>query len=200
MSAAPEDDRSDRGNPSRAVREEDSLDVRAVAQWLGRGDITQVRQFAGGASNLTYLLRYDAGPDLILRRPPVGAKARGAHDMGREHTVQRALAPVFPYVPTMVGPCSDESVIGSEFYVMEKLEGLIPRKDLDAVPELAALGRGDGYVRRQVAGWAQRFAEARTDDTAEWSDVAAWLTARQPCDVAQRLVQNDFRLDIAEAA
>ncbi|MGA8256996.1 MAG: phosphotransferase family protein [Nocardioides sp.] len=214
----------DAGNPARRVRDEDSFDVEAVADWLGRGPIAEVRQFAGGASNLTYLLRYeDAQPDLILRRPPVGAKAKGAHDMGREYVVQQALAPVFPLVPTMIGHCTDEAVIGSEFYVMEKLDGTIPRKDfpfelpasdistlcrdaLDvlvalhsvdvaAVPELAALGKGDGYVGRQVGGWTKRFTAARTDDTGDWSDITAWLHSTQPEDVAQRMIHNDFRFD-----
>ena len=63
-----------------------------------------MRQFPGGASNLTYLLRYP-GRDLILRRPPAGAKAKSAHDMGREYLIQRALAPVYPYVARMVGLC-----------------------------------------------------------------------------------------------
>ena len=213
------------GDPaSSAVREEDAFDVAAVAAHLGRGPITGVRQFRGGASNLTYLLQYAEGqPDLVLRRPPAGAKARGAHDMGREHDVQAALAPVFPQVPAMVALCTDESVIGSEFYVMEKVEGVIPRQDfgfpvtpaqadalcddaldtlvalhrvdVDAVPALAALHRGEGYVARQVGGWATRFAAARTDDTGDWGDVLQWLGAHQPPDVAQRLIHNDFRLD-----
>jgi aminoglycoside phosphotransferase (APT) family kinase protein len=217
----------DAGNPAKPVRDEDAFDVEAVAAWLGRGPIAEVRQFAGGASNLTYLLRYDDAadgqPDLILRRPPVGAKARGAHDMGREYVVQRALAPVFPRVPQMVGHCTDESVIGSEFYVMEKLDGLIPRRDfgfevahetasamcrsaldvlvdlhgvdVGAIPELEALNRGDGYVARQVGGWTRRFADARTDDTGDWSDVTGWLDAHQPADVGQRMIHNDFRFD-----
>lgn len=214
---------SDTHNPARAVRDEDAFDVAAVAAWIGRGDIAEVRQFSGGASNLTYLLAYADGPDLILRRPPVGAKAKGAHDMGREHDVQAALAPVFPYVARMVGHCTDESVIGSEFYVMEKVDGLIPRQDfqvpvtpdqadrlcdaaidtlvalhavdVDAVPGLAPLNRGDGYVARQVGGWTKRFADARTDDTGDWSDITTWLDEHQPGDVAHRMIHNDFRLD-----
>lgn len=213
----------DAGNPAKPVRDEDSFDVEAVAAWIGRGPIAEVRQFAGGASNLTYLLRYEDGPDLILRRPPVGSKAKGAHDMGREYVVQRALAPVFPRVPEMVGHCTDLSVIGSEFYVMEKLDGLIPRRDfgfdidpqqasdlcagaldllvelhavdVSQVPELAALGKGDGYVARQVGGWTKRFGDARTDDTGDWSDILGWLDAHQPADVGQRMIHNDFRFD-----
>ncbi len=213
------------GNPARPVRDEDAFDVAAAAAWLGRGPIAEVRQFSGGASNLTYLLTYEdpALPDLVLRRPPAGSKAKGAHDMGREHAVQRALAPVFPLVPTMVGHCADESVLGSEFYVMEKVDGVVPRRDLGfemapeqvatlcgsaldvlvalhsvdvaAVPELAALGRGDGYVARQVGGWTKRFAAARTDDTGDWSDIVTWLDQAQPADVGQCLIHNDFRFD-----
>ena len=111
-----------------------------------------MRQFPGGASNLTYLLEWDSDRDLILRRPPAGAKAKSAHDMGREHDIQAALAPVFPYVATMVGLCRDESVIGSEFYVMERLEGTIPRRRLgfEATPERGghALRPGVGRARR----------------------------------------------------
>jgi aminoglycoside phosphotransferase (APT) family kinase protein len=232
VSAAPDD----AGNPAKAVRDEDAFDVEAVAAWL-RDHATayaedlvgtpEVRQFPGGASNLTYLLRYAAPGreprDLILRRPPVGAKAASAHDMGREFRIQSALAPVFPYVPTMVGFCQDPAVIGSDFYVMGKVEGTILRRDLpwelspervsslcnnafevlialhqvdvDAIPELAAFSRGDGYVARQVAGWTDRFARARTDDTGDWSDITAWLDAHQPPDVAQVLIHNDYRLD-----
>jgi aminoglycoside phosphotransferase (APT) family kinase protein len=218
-------------DPSRPVRDEDAFDVGAVAAWLRdhatafRDDLVgtpQVRQFPGGASNLTYLLTYPAR-ELVLRRPPAGVKAASAHDMGREYRIQAALAPVFPYVATMVGLCTDESVIGSDFYVMERLDGIILRRDLPpgmsaddastlcenaldvlvdlhsvdpfASPDLAAFARGEGYVARQVAGWTDRFARARTDDTGDWSDVTTWLAAHQPADVAQRLIHNDFRFD-----
>ena len=221
----------DDGNPAGRVRDEDGFDVEAAAGWLREhalafGDdlvgTPEVRQFAGGASNLTYLLRYP-GRDLVLRRPPTGVKARGAHDMGREFTVQAALAPLFPYVATMVGHCTDPSVIGSEFYVMEKLEGLVPRVDfgfeispeqvdalcrnaidvlidlhsveVERAPDLVALAKGEGYVARQVAGWTKRFADARTDDTGDWSDLTAWLDEHQPADVGQRLIHNDYRFD-----
>lgn len=211
------------GNPAGPVRPEDAIAVRSVAHWLGRGPIDGVEQFSGGASNLTYLLRPQHGPELILRRPPRGAKPGGAHDMHREYRVQAALGEVFSYVPRMVGYCDDESVIGSQFYVMEKVEGTIVRRDLpaSATPadasalcqsaldvlvelhavdvkahaELAALGKGDGYVERQVGGWSRRFIAAATDDTGNWSDIAGWLHRHQPRDVGQRMIHNDYRLD-----
>lgn len=211
---------------SRPVREEDAFDVVAVEAWLGRGPIAEVRQFPGGASNLTYLLRMAEGPELILRRPPAGTKARGAHDMGREYRIQEALAPVFPQVATMVAYADAEtSPIGSELYVMERLHGLIPRRDFGfpvspeqadalcsaavdtlvalhgvevaAVPGLAALHRGEGYVERQISGWTTRLANARTDDTGDWSDVTDWLGSaeHQPADVGVAMIHNDFRFD-----
>lgn len=208
---------------SREVRAEDAFDVAAVERWLGRGRIDEVRQFPGGASNLTYLLRL-GDQELILRRPPTGTKPKGAHDMGREYRIQRGLAPVFGYVPGMVAyAAEEESPIGAELYVMERVPGIIPRKDFpvevsadqaDAlcraaidvlvalhsvdvaqVPELAALGKGAGYVGRQVSGWTKRLANARTDDTGDWSDITDWLAAHQPADVGQRMIHNDFRFD-----
>ena len=214
---------------SRPVRDEDAFDAAAVGAWLREHapayeleGTPRVRQFPGGASNLTYLLEWDSR-DLILRRPPVGAKAKSAHDMGREHDIQQALAPVFPYVATMVGLCRDESVIGSEFYVMERLEGTIPRRrlgfeatpeevgtlcgrawdvlvdlhgvDVSAIPALSAMNRGEGYVGRQVAGWTDRLARAATDDLGDWSPVTTWLDEHQPEDVGQCLIHNDFRFD-----
>jgi aminoglycoside phosphotransferase (APT) family kinase protein len=222
---------TDDGNPAGAVRKEDAFDVEAVAAWLrdhatafreDLGGTPEVRQFPGGASNLTYLLRY-ADRDLILRRPPAGVKAASAHDMGREFRIQSALAPVFPYVATMVGLCTDESVIGSEFYVMERLDGTILRRELpfaatpedasrlcenaidvlialhsvdpQSLPDLAKLDKGPGYVGRQVSGWIGRFAKARTDDTGDWSDITEWIEHHRPDDVAQVLIHNDFRFD-----
>lgn len=183
------------------VRGEDAFDVERVAAWLrenahpeadtsGLDAIPEVKQFTGGASNLTYLLRYPSR-DLILRRPPAGTKAKGAHDMRREHDIQRTLAPLFPAVAPMIAFCDDDTVIGSEFYVMERLDGIILRKNIPAelglskddvralctaaIDQLVALhsidvtgtelerfGKGEGYVRRQVEGWSARYRKART--------------------------------------
>lgn len=210
------------------LRTEDAFDVAAVHAWLG-GRVErlagppEVRQFAGGASNLTYLLRYP-DRDLVLRRPPAGRKATSAHDMAREHRVQERLRPAYPYVPRMVALCQDPAVLGDDFYVMERLEGVILRGRLPSGLELSAdqaralgdravdtllalhqvdpaaagladLGRGPGYVARQVAGWSTRFRAARTDNVPDFEAVMAWLDARQPPDAASRLLHNDFRLD-----
>jgi aminoglycoside phosphotransferase (APT) family kinase protein len=219
---------------AREVRTEDAFDITAMAAWLaehaepGRTDVhlaavPDVRQFPGGVSNLTYLLRYPDG-DLILRRPPKGAHSKGAHDMGREHRIQSALASVLPYVPRTVAYCGDSSVIGTPFYVMERLVGPIPRKEIpydvrlsrDEVAELcrnvidllvelhavdlestglAAMDKGPGYVRRQVGGWSGRYRAARTWNVGTFEKVMVWLADNQPADHAHTLVHNDFRFD-----
>ena len=200
------------------VRDEDAFDVDAVTAWLREqgtdvGRPVEVRQFAGGASNLTYSLRTPSA-DLILRRPPTGQKARGAHDMSREYRIQDALREPFGLVARMVALCQDEAVIGSDFYVMERIDGVIPRRELppgvdlgedavrrlctraldvlirlhridpDSSADLRELGKGTGYVRRQVEGWSTRFRNARTEDVGDYEAVMAWLDQHQPDDVA----------------
>jgi len=123
-----------------AVRPGEELDVAAVDRWIkervpGLAGAPEVTQFSGGASNWTYRLHYpgEHAADLVLRRPPAGTKAKSAHDMGREFRIQSALAPVFPYVPAMIGLCEDESLLGAPFYVMRRIPGLIPRRELPAL-------------------------------------------------------------------
>jgi len=211
-----------------AAREDESFDVEKVTEWL-RGSLPDLRgapevtQYSGGASNWTYRLKYP-DHDLILRRPPAGTKAKSAHDMGREYRIQSALAPHFPYVPKMIGLCDDEAVIGSDFYVMERLDGLIPRArmapetrpdatlarqmnealiarwvDLHAVDFRAAgldsLYKGPGYVTRQVEGWARRYDAAHTWNVPSYKRVQRWLADNTPDDVGTSVIHNDWRFD-----
>jgi aminoglycoside phosphotransferase (APT) family kinase protein len=211
-----------------AVRAGEALDAAAVDAWLRSQGIEpqgqpEVTQFAGGASNWTYRLKY-ADRDLILRRPPAGTKARGAHDMVREFAVQQALEPVYPAVPAMVALCRDASVIGCDFYLMERIDGLIPRASLppgvaldaaqtralctamvDKLLELHAvdyraagletLGRGAGYCKRQVEGWSERYLKAKTWNVPGFARVRAWLAANTPDDAATCVIHNDWRFD-----
>lgn len=216
-----------------AVRDGEALDSDAVSVWLqGQGiEVTGepiVTQFSGGASNWTYRLQYDSQhdkQDLILRRPPKGTKAKSAHDMVREYTVQKALEDAYPYVPKMIALCTDEDVIGADFYIMQRLEGIIPRANLpkaieldreqthklctnviDALielhqvdyqnyPELMALGRGDGYCERQVKGWDKRYVKAKTPNVPSFALVRQWLSKHTPTDSKTCLIHNDWRFD-----
>ena len=206
-----------------AVREEDRFDVAAMHAWL-RGyvdfdELPEVMQFRSGASNLTYLLKYP-GRELVLRRPPGGMKAASAHDMKREFLIQSRLQPVYPLVPSMIALCDDHSVIGSDFYVMDRVVGDIFRRDipesvtaadvsvmadslinglvqLHAVDAsiLAELNKGEGYVHRQVEGWSKRYRNALTDDVPNGEKVMAWLDANQPADVDSCVIHGDWRID-----
>ena len=117
-----------------AVRRGEELDIDKVDQWLKEQDIVlkgipQITQYSGGASNWTYRIQYE-NRDLILRRPPAGTKAKSAHDMQREYNVQKALKPLYPLVPDMVALCTDANIIGCDFYVMDRIEGVITRIEL----------------------------------------------------------------------
>jgi aminoglycoside phosphotransferase (APT) family kinase protein len=205
------------------VRDEDAFDISAVHNWLmqfvGEKELPQVSQFRSGASNLTYLLKYPER-ELVLRRPPVGTKAASAHDMKREFLIQSRLKPVYPLVPKVIALCEDDSILGSDFYVMERVQGEIFRRD---VPEsitkediaimaesmvsglaqlhsvdssvLQELNKGAGYVERQVSGWSKRYRAALTDDVPDAEDVMSWLVANQPSDVDSCVIHGDWRID-----
>ncbi|MFC3151705.1 phosphotransferase family protein [Litoribrevibacter euphylliae] len=210
------------------IREGETLDLNALVPYLKSQlpeleGIPKVRQFPGGASNLTYLLQY-SGKDLILRRPPFGTIAKSAHDMIREAQVIQSLKPVYPYVPEVQVICEDHSVIGCDFYVMERLVGIIPRQDLPkglnltegdtrklcmnvvdklielhsidpVTSDLTSLGKGEGYVKRQISGWSDRYRKAITDNASGFEGVMKWLDEKQPKDIANRVIHNDYRFD-----
>ena len=86
-----------------------------------------VRQFSRGKANLTYLLRFgeDEPVEYVLRRPPLGPVAPGAHDMAREYRALSTLWRAFPKAPRAYLFCEDESVIGAPFFVMERRHGVV---------------------------------------------------------------------------
>lgn len=219
----------DGSNPATAVRPGEELDWLALDRCLkkalpGLAGEPIVSQFAGGNSNLTYRLQYD-NDDLVVRRPPFGTKARSAHSMIREYRIMKQLKPVFSTVPDVLYYSDDESIIGSEFYVMRKVPGQLIKDriptswrfteqdtrrlcrhfwekliELHSVePEAAGLesfGKPQGYVRRQVTGWNARFGKARTDDVDEFSDVRSWLEASIPEESGRHaILHGDYRID-----
>lgn len=182
-----------------------------------------IAQFPKGYSNLTYLLRF-GNRELVLRRPPFGAKIKSAHDMGREYRILSHLIAVFPKVPRPVAYCEDETVLGAPFYLMERVKGLIlrarPPEGLDLTSELMRglsesfidnlaaihsldhvaaglgdLGKPEGYVTRQVEGWIKRYQNARTDDISEMGRVAIWLIEHKPAEAGGCLIHNDYKYD-----
>jgi aminoglycoside phosphotransferase (APT) family kinase protein len=179
-----------------------------------------VQQFPGGYSNLTYLVRAGA-QEWVLRRPPVGAAVRGGHDMLREHRLLTRLAPVYAKAPRPVAACEDLSVLGAPFYLMERVRGVILRRttpfpesldvralsealvdtlaDLHAVDVAAAglgdLGKPEGYARRQVRGWTERWEASRGDAVPGVDAAAAWLAEQLWPEAPPAIVHNDFKYD-----
>jgi aminoglycoside phosphotransferase (APT) family kinase protein len=123
------------------VRPEERFDEARLAEHL-RGRLAggvgrlHVRQFGGGHANLTYLLRFGDGPDAVeyvLRRPPLGPVAPGAHDMEREYRVLSRLWEAFPLAPRAFHFCDDPAVLGAPFFVMERRHGIVVRGGIPPV-------------------------------------------------------------------
>jgi aminoglycoside phosphotransferase (APT) family kinase protein len=221
---------------ARAVRPDEELDWTRLVAWLrdrlpahdipgldvSRG--VEVRQFSGGHSNLTYLLRF-GDAEVVIRRPPLGPVAPTAHDMRREFRWLSAMNAVFPLAPRPYLLCEDTDVVGSIFYAMERRTGIVVRTEEPpplagrqearrAVSEslvdtlaalhaidvgrdgLAQLGKPAGFVARQVRGWTDRWRNARTTPRPEMDALAEWLLARLPPDPeSPAVVHGDFKLD-----
>ncbi|MDX1589128.1 MAG: phosphotransferase family protein [Oleiphilaceae bacterium] len=212
------------------VREGESLDTGAVDRFMKSRlpELTGepvIRQYPGGASNLTYQVDY-GDRSFVLRRPPFGTLAKSAHDMLREARIMESLKPVYPYVPTIIAICDDHDVLGADFYIMERIPGIILRQDFpkgfDLSPEdtnklcrsvidklvdlhqvdykaagLEHIGKGAGYVERQITGWSERFRKAHTEDVGDCEKVMAWLKEKMPEDHSICIIHNDFRFDNA---
>lgn len=212
-----------------SVRAGEALDAGRLGAYLARHVPglelpLAVRQFPAGFSNLTYLLTA-GNQEFVLRRPPSGTRPKSGHDMGREFRVLSALKRGFAECPRPVHFCDDESVIGAPFYVVERIRGIILRRDyppelsptpglvraqqtalVDALARLhgldyralglAELGRPDGYVARQVEGWTARYANAQTADAPSALAVTGWLATNLPPESpAAALIHNDYKLD-----
>ena len=181
-----------------------------------------VKQFTHGYSNLTYLLQIE-NKEYVLRKPPKGAIKRG-HDMSREFKVQSGVAKAFSKVPKMYGFSNDENILGSDFYIMEKMEGIIlnyttaksrnitsnnyetiANSWLNTLVELhnvdyksiglGDLGKPEGYVERQVTNWSKQYVKAKTDEYPEADLVMQWIQENQPKKYDHCLIHNDFKYD-----
>ncbi len=183
----------------------------------------EIEQFPNGHSNLVYRIRAGA-EEYVLRRPPLGPVPPKAHDMAREFRVLDAVHPHFPEAPRVVLLCEDPSILGAPFFLMERRHGIVlrdaPPPEWAAIPDYArlaseafidclvrlhavnlaepkvqALGRPDGFVERQVRGWAERWHGAKTEEMPAMDRVIAWLRQSLPPSLPATLVHNDFKLD-----
>jgi aminoglycoside phosphotransferase (APT) family kinase protein len=215
------------------VRAGEELDITRLDAWLrprlaealpGVDGPLTLLQFPNGSANLTYLLRV-GGHELVLRRPPMGQLAPGAHDMRREYRVLSRLWRLFDRAPRAYVFCDDPAVLGADFFVMERRHGDVVRTaipprmqrhrdvgrriglalveamaDLHRVDpaacDLADLGRPAGFVERQLEGWAKRWHLARFDDSLPAvEDLHARLARHVPRLSRVSIVHNDLKLD-----
>lgn len=203
------------------------LDVGPLAAFLKNavdlpnGELT-VSRLGGGQSNPTYVLHFDGRPTWVLRKKPPGKLLPSAHAVGREHRVMKALAETGVPVPHMVLHCEDAGVVGTEFFIMEHVEGRTfwdPRlPELDAASRgkifdemnrtLAALhavdpdsvglgdfGRPGNYFTRQIDRWTRQYRASETDTIEAMDNLAAWLPQHIPQADDVCIVHGDYRLD-----
>lgn len=192
----------------------------SIAQFHGgKANLTYRLRFGQG----------NKAPEYVLRRPPLGPIPPGAHDMRREHRVLSVLHQRFPLAPRSLLLCEDESIIGAVFIVEERRRGFVIRDDIpddfagrpelnrrvgfalvDALADLHlvdtaaigldGLGRVEGFLERQLSGWARRWEGSLGGPEEEASrrtmaPVLDWLAGRLPKERAGALLHNDFRLD-----
>ncbi len=210
-----------------AISAAHAFDETALARWMaanvtGFAGPMQVEKFAGGQSNPTYKLT-TPGARYVLRRKPPGPVLKGAHAVDREARVQIALAKAGFPVARIHGLCTDESVIGTMFYVMDMVEGRIfwesgfpsvPRADRPAYFDamnatmaamhaidpaaigLADFGRPGNYFERQIARWSQQYlADDRAGRLSDMDMLVEWLPANIPAGEETSVVHGDYRCD-----
>jgi aminoglycoside phosphotransferase (APT) family kinase protein len=186
-----------------------------------------IELIAAGMSNLTYVVTPRGGSAddaVILRRPPTGAVLATAHDMAREHRVISALGQTSVPVPRTLHLCTDESVLGAPFYVMERVQGIHVVSDfppgyadrpaqrravgeglIDVLADLhsvdyeavglADFGRPEGFAARQVRRWTKQWDATRDRDRPGLDALAARLAETVPTTQRSSIVHGDYRLD-----
>jgi aminoglycoside phosphotransferase (APT) family kinase protein len=203
------------------------LDAEALDRWLSAnvagyaGPLT-IGQFNGGQSNPTYRVQTPSAT-YVVRRKPSGDILKGAHDVLREARVLAALAPTEVPVPRIFATCVDAAVLGSDFVVMEMVEGRIfwdasfqdvPMTERAAYFDamngviaamhaldpadigLADYGKSGNYFERQIGRWARQYlADDLAGRDANMDAVVAWLPTAIPASDDTRLVHGDFRCD-----
>ncbi len=180
-----------------------------------------IRQFQGGQSNPTFLLTDAAGRRYVLRKKPPGAILPSAHAVEREYAAMRALGPTAAPVPNARLLCEDSAVIGTPFYVMDYIDGRvltdlrlseIEKPDriayYDAVADglaalhrvdwraagLAAFGRPDAYIARQIGRWTKQYLASDPAPNADMEALIDWLPAHLPPDEPAVIAHGDYRL------
>ncbi|MBB3861478.1 aminoglycoside phosphotransferase (APT) family kinase protein [Novosphingobium hassiacum] len=204
----------------------DRLDEAALTRWCEanvagfEGPLT-VAKFKGGQSNPTYRIDSPSGP-YVLRRKPLGKLLPSAHAVDREFRVQSGLHSTGFPVPRQYGLCTDDSVLGSWFYVMGCVDGRsiwdgampgatpefrratyfamvdtlaqLHQVDLEAAG-LSTYGKPGNYFGRQVERWTSQYRLAETETMPDMERLIAWLPSTLPTQDRTSVVHGDYRID-----
>ena len=202
------------------------IDVAKVSRWLadnvaGARAPFSFQLIAGGRSNLTFLVTDDKGIRYVLRRPPLGHVLATAHDMAREHRIISAVGQTNVPVPATLGLCTDETVNGAPFYVMNFVDGVVLDNaekaelldkslrrsasfnlidvlcelhdvDIDAVG-LGNLAKREGYIERQIKRWSTQWENSKTRELPEIDEVVRLLSTKVPRQQDVSIAHGDFR-------
>jgi aminoglycoside phosphotransferase (APT) family kinase protein len=188
---------------------------------IGAGAI-EATTIGEGHSNITYLIAREDGTEVVLRRPPRPPLPPSAHDVLREATLLAAVGPADVRTPKVLATCDDASVIGSPFYVMEKVDGHVMTTSvpdeldtpvqrrriadelIDALVEVHAVdwqacglegfGKPQGYLERQLRRFAGLWDHNKTREIPDVDEVTRWLAEHRPEQQAATIVHGDYRL------
>lgn len=226
MVSSPQDQRATDNVGTKPVAETLRFDSAALSRWMdanvpGFAGPMEVRQFKGGQSNPTYQLLTPSA-HYVLRRKPPGKLMASAHAVDREYRVMTALGPAGLPVPRTYGLCTDAEVIGTEFYVMDMVQGRVlwdpslpasPPAErraiynamIDTLADLhnadyARLGLSDygkpgNYMGRQVERWTRQYRASHEESDPVMERLIEWLTATLPAQDRTSIVHGDYRID-----
>ena len=219
-------DRAAEFTGTQEVREQHRFEVGRLQEYMqenveGFTGTLNVEQFKGGQSNPTFRLEA-GGKSYVMRRKPPGKLLKSAHAVDREYKVITALGQTDVPVPKTYAMCTDESIVGTWFYIMDCVDGRIfwtpdlpeVEKDeraaiyegmCDAMAKLhtvdhEAVGLGDfgkpsDYIARQIHVWTKQYRLSETENIPEMEKLIEWLPANLPPDEGPVVVHGDFRLD-----
>ncbi len=220
-------DNLERFTGTRPVSPQHAFDVGRLTEFMranveGFAGEVQVEQFKGGQSNPTFRLTASDGKRYVLRRKPPGNLLPSAHAVDREFRVISALAKTDVPVARGYALCQDPAVIGTDFYIMDCVDGRIlwdPQLPGMANAERAAIfdemnrviaalhnvdpvaiglgdyGRPGNYIERQVARWTKQYKAAETETIAAADNLIDWLPQHIPAGDETRVVHGDYRID-----
>jgi aminoglycoside phosphotransferase (APT) family kinase protein len=205
------------------------FDIAGLQKWCQRnipdfGVIREINQINGGVSNPTFFLTTEEGStqrEFVLRKQPPGILLPSAHQVDREFRIMAALVETEVPVPRMRAQCVDTNIIGTRFYLMERLHGRVlseaslpnvahadraaiydqlakilaklHRVDIEAVG-LSDFGRPGNFFERQIQRWIKQYRGAQTSEIPAMNQLMEYLPANIPEENSTTIVHGDYRL------